>query len=78
MRVDIFRRSEAGGRFSHLVVPEGKLIPEEVTNVDWHDEQRGVDLDETQASWPQYGIEQPGTQLKAKGYAITSAAETTD
>lgn len=35
MRVDIYRRAEHDGIFSYLAVPEGKLIPEEVTNTDW-------------------------------------------
>lgn len=77
MRVDIFRRTESDGRHSHLAVPEGKVLPEEVTDYEWHDEQRGTELDETAARWPQYGIEQPGQQIKAKGYAITSLNETT-
>jgi len=32
MRVDIYRRAEHDGIFSYLAVPEGKIIPEEVTN----------------------------------------------
>ncbi|MEQ6434918.1 DUF6139 family protein [Comamonas sp. w2-DMI] len=72
MRVDIYRRAEAQGRYSHLVVPEGRAIPEEATNTDWENEQRGQELDETAAQWPQLGIEEPGRQLRDKGYAITS------
>lgn len=77
MRVDIFRRTESDGRLTHLVVPQGKVLPQEVTDYEWHDEARGVDLDESAAHWPQYGIAQPGPQLQAKGYAITSLNETT-
>ena len=78
MRMDVFRRSEADGKFSHLAVPHGRVLPGEVTNYDWHDEARDVELDESVASWPQYGIEAPGRQLKEKGYAITAVAEMTD
>ncbi len=78
MLVDVFRRDESNGKFSHLVVPQGKPIPQEATNWDWHDEARGIELDETQSSWPQYGIENPGAQLARKRYAITSLQEMTD
>ena len=78
MRIDVFWRDEAGHNRSHLAVPQGKIIPEEVTNYDWRDEARGIELDEAAASWPQYGIEAPGAQIKAKGYAITAVAEMTD
>ena len=72
MRVDIYRRAEAQGRYSHLVVPEGCAIPEEAANTDWQAEQRGQALDETASAWPQFGIPEPGEQLRRKGYAITS------
>ena len=78
MRIDVFRRAEPNGKFSHLAVPEGAILPEEVTDYEWHDEARGVELDEYASSWPQYGIESPGAQLRAKGYAITSMDEMTD
>ena len=78
MRVDVFRRDEGQGKFSHLVVPEGKPIPQEATNYDWHNEKSGIDLDESQPRWPQYGIEAPGEQLKQKRYAITSLNEMTN
>ncbi|AVP56571.1 DUF6139 family protein [Pulveribacter suum] len=75
MRVDIYRRPEAEGRFSHLVVPEGRPIPQEATNTDWSSERSGVEMDETQAHWDELGIPEPGRQLQAKGYAITSVKE---
>ena len=78
MRIDVFRRQEAPGKLSHLAVPEGAILPEEVTDYAWHDEARGIELDETQSSWPQYGIENPGAQLARKRYAITSLQEMTD
>ena len=78
MRIDVFRRAEPNGQFSHLAVPEGAILPEEVTDYEWHDEARGVEPDEYASSWPQYRIESPGAQLRAKGYAITSMDEMTD
>ena len=71
MRVDIYRRPEAEHKLSYLVVPEGKVLPEEVTNVDWQSERRGVDLDESASSWADLGIDGPQQQLREKGYAIT-------
>ena len=71
MRVDIYRRPEPEHKLSYLVVPESKVIPEEVTNVDWVSEERGVDLDESELSWEELGIDAPQRQLKEKGYAIT-------
>ncbi len=77
MRVDIFRRTEPDGRHSHLALPTAQVLPQEVRDYEWQDEQRNVELDASAASWPQYGIEQPGQQIAAKGYAITSLKETT-
>ena len=78
MRVDIYRRPEAQGRYSHLVVPEGRNIPGEAVNVDWACEARGVERDETQAHWDDFGISRPGQQLAEKGYAITGVTEQPD
>lgn len=77
MRVDIYRRAEAEGKFSHLIVPEGTPIPQEAINVDWSSEARGHELDEATARWEPYGIEAPGAQLREKGYAITALREQT-
>lgn len=71
MRVDIYRRPEPEHKLSYLVVPEGRVIPEEATSVDWLTETRGVDFDESQAAWPELGIDDPQGQLQEKGYAIT-------
>lgn len=71
MRVDIYRRPESQHKLSYLVVPEGRAIPQEATNVDWVSEKRGIDLDETRAGWPDLGIDAPQRQLQEKGYAIT-------
>lgn len=77
MRVDIYRRPEAEGKFSHLAVPEGRPIPQEAINTDWESEASGRELDETRAHWEEYGIHQPGAQLREKGYAITSLHDMT-
>lgn len=71
MRVDIYRRPEPEHKLSYLVVPEGKVLPEEVTNVDWVTEQRGASLDESAPGWEELGIDAPQQQLREKGYAIT-------
>lgn len=72
MKLDIYKRAETGGRYSYLAVPEGKVIPNEVTNSDWEDAERGVNFDEKGDTLPAYAIEQPIEQITAKGYAITS------
>lgn len=77
MLVDIYRRPENGGKFSHLAVPEGEPIPEEATNTDWVGEAAGIELDDALERWDEYGIEQPREQLQRKGYAITSVDQTT-
>ena len=60
MRVDIYRRTEAEGKFSHLVVPEGRPIPQEAINTDWESEMSGQELDESAAHWDDFGIAEPG------------------
>ena len=74
MRMDIYHRAEHKHKLSFLLVPEGKLVPQEVTNVDWVVYTRGVDLDEDAAQLPDYGIANPGLQIREKGYAITDVA----
>ena len=71
MRVDIYRRAEHDGIFSYLAVPEGKLIPEEVTNTDWQLETRASEVADDAEILPDYHIEQPHQQIAAQGYAIT-------
>lgn len=71
MRVDIYRRPEPEHKLSYLVVPEGRVLPQEVTNVDWVSEQRGTDLNESESTWDGLGIDEPERQLREKGYAIT-------
>jgi len=71
MRVDIYRRPEPEHKLSYLVVPEGKVLPEEVTNVDWVSERRGIALNESESTWEELGIDAPERQIREKGYAIT-------
>ena len=72
MRLDIYRRPEAGGFYSYLAVPEGKMLPDEVTNVDWEAAERSVDINDNDDHLTQFAIEYPFEQINAKGYAITS------
>lgn len=72
MRVDIYRRPETGGQFSYLAVPEGKIIPNEATSIDWETAERSVELQESVDRLPQFQIEDPMEQISSKGYAITS------
>jgi hypothetical protein len=71
MQVDIYRRPEAGNKVSYLLVPSGKVIPEEATNVDWALRKQGVHIDESKQHLDSYEIDKPGDQIAEKGYAIT-------
>ncbi|MBV6320452.1 DUF6139 family protein [Duganella violaceipulchra] len=75
MRVDIYYRDEAKGKHSYLAVPEGKPIPEEATNTDWHPEASHVEVDDGLDDLSRYHIVHPLEQIGAKGYAITSISE---
>ena len=72
MRLDIYRRAENDGKFSYLVVPETKNIPEEATNTDWEIEARAVEVDDNAEQLPDYDIQNLTGQLSEKGYAVTS------
>ncbi|RYF39320.1 MAG: hypothetical protein EOO25_15250 [Comamonadaceae bacterium] len=72
MQLDIYRRPEAEHKLSFLAVPAGKVLPEEVTNVDWQVEAAGVDLDPDSNGLERFGIEHASGQIAEKGYAITS------
>lgn len=72
MRIDIYRRAEHAGRFSYLAVPEGKLIPGEAINTDWESADRSVEIEDNSTHLADFSIDDPITQIKAKGYAITS------
>ncbi len=72
MRLDLYRRPEAGGQFSYLVVLAGKPIPEEANNTDWQIADRGLEISDEERSLPQFAIDEPFAQIGSKGYAITS------
>lgn len=72
MRVDLFRRPDTGGKYSYLLVLQGKPIPNEATNTDWEIASLGVDVSDEQDRLPEYAIYQPFRQIDSKGYAITS------
>jgi len=72
MRVDIYRRPASGGQFSYLAVPEGEVIPDEATNIDWEPAERNIELEESVDRLPQFAIDDPVEQITSKGYAITS------
>jgi hypothetical protein len=72
MKVDIYRREEPRNMFSYLIVPQGKDIPAEADNVDWHVRHLAIDVDESQEHLHPYEIDHPRVQIAEKGYAITS------
>jgi hypothetical protein len=72
MNVDIYRRPEAGNKFTYLIVPAGRPIPEEATNIDWQSRQQAVHVDESSEHLHPYEIDNPRAQIDEKGYAITS------
>ncbi len=75
MRVDIFKREEQQGFVSYLLVPEGKPVPGEATNVDWTLEARGVDINPDKEYLDILSIAYPGKQIQSKGYAISNAPD---
>ena len=72
MRLDIYRRPENGGKYSYLAVPEGKMIPEEATSIEWEATERGLAFNEDENRLADFEIDDPMEQITAKGYAITS------
>lgn len=72
MRVDLFRRPEDSGRFTYLAVPQGRVIPQEVTNTDWEIAHSDIELVVTDPQETGLGIEDAERQIDDKGYAITS------
>ncbi len=72
MRVDLYRRPEAGGKYSYLVVLSGKPIPEEANNTDWQIAEAGLEVSDEEQALPQFAIDEPFAQIDSKGYAITS------
>lgn len=74
MKVDIYRRPEAHAKFSYLIVPAGREIPQEAVNTDWQARQQGVDVDESAQHLHPYEIDNARAQIAEKGYAITGVA----
>ncbi|TFV91581.1 hypothetical protein E4K72_20445 [Oxalobacteraceae bacterium OM1] len=72
MKVDVYKRPEAGGKFSYLAVPEGRPIPEEATNTDWETASHNVDLDDDHTPVDDLPSQDALRQIDAKGYAISS------
>ncbi|MES2128392.1 MAG: DUF6139 family protein [Pseudomonadota bacterium] len=72
MRLNIFRRAEADGRFSFLAVPDGHLIPDEVTSTDWQFEAGAVEVDDAVDQLPEFSIDHVTEQIGEKGYAMTA------
>lgn len=72
MRLDVYQRPEAGGRFSYLVVPQGRPIPEEANRIDWQLAGEGIEISSETQTLEDFSIERPFLQLDSKGYAITS------
>lgn len=72
MRLDLYRRPEAGGKYSYLAVLEGKPIPEEAINTDWQILSQGMEVSDEEDAMPDFAIEHPFKQIGSKGYAITS------
>lgn len=72
MHVDIYRRAERDNKFSYLLVPHGRPIPQEAINIDWALRQQDVAVDEAAHHLMPYEIDEPRGQIDEKGYAITS------
>lgn len=71
MKVDIFKRMESQNRISYLAVPQGKPLPQEVTNTDWQAAERNIDLEEDTGSLFNLTLDDALAQIGEKGYAIT-------
>lgn len=72
MRVDIYQRNQPDGSTSYLLVPEGRDIPNEATNIDWQTSARGLDITEDPDTLQVLAISAADEQIARKGYAITS------
>ncbi len=72
MRLDFYRRPEAGGLYTYLAVLQGKPIPEEANSTDWQLAEAGKEVSDEEQALPEFAIDEPFAQIRAKGYAITS------
>jgi hypothetical protein len=71
MQLDIYRRSEPGHKLSYLAVPAGQPIPEEAASAEWQQVATATEMDVEAPSLAEYAIDEPGQQIREKGYAIT-------
>lgn len=71
MKVDIFKRMESQNRISYLAVPQGKPLPQEVTNTDWQAAELNIDLEEDTGPLFNLTLDDALAQISEKGYAIT-------
>jgi hypothetical protein len=72
MKLDIYRRPEPEHKLSFMAVPAGQPIPQEADNVDWKLVATATEMDVDAGSLAEYAIDEPGRQIREKGYAITS------
>ena len=78
MRLDVYKRTEAGHKLSYMLVPAGKRIPPEVDNVDWRLDRQGDELETADRALEGMGIDHAIEQIRDKGYAITSVYHQVD
>jgi len=71
VRVDLYRWAGVGSDDSYLAVPEGEIIPNEATNVEWSVHLESLDIGEAADALSDYAIDRPVEQINVKGYAIT-------
>lgn len=71
MKVDIYKRMESPNLTSYLAVPQGKPLPQEVTNTDWQADERNIDLEEDTGPLFDLELDDAMAQISEKGYAIT-------
>jgi hypothetical protein len=75
MKVDIYQRMESRNRTSYLAVPQGKPLPQEVTNTDWQTAELNIDLEEDTGPVFNLALDDALAQIDEKGYAITHLQE---
>lgn len=71
MRVDIYQRNQPDGSTSYLLVPEGRIIPNEATSTEWQTSACGLDITEDPDTLATLSISAADKQIDQKGYAIT-------
>lgn len=71
MKVDIYKRMESQNLISYLAVPQGKPLPQEVTNTEWQADELNIDLEEDTGPLFNLALDDALAQIGEKGYAIT-------